>query len=158
MAGDTSVKRLSPEAPFIERNPAFSPNGKWVAYSSTETGSDQIYVRPFPGPGPRYPVTVNGGSSPVWSLDGSKLYYRSGVNGARMEEATLVMSPQFTATRRMLFERPYNDEFWHRNYDLSRDGKHFLVVRNVGAAEQAPTFIVHNWGAEVRARSRRSRD
>ena len=157
LTGDTSIKRLSAE-PFIERNAAFSPDGKWIAYSSMETGSDQIYVRPFPGLGPRYPVTVDGGNEPVWSPDGRKLYYRAGSTAARLEEATLAFEPQFTVTRRVVLERPNNGSPWHRNYDLSRDGKHFLIVRNVGAAAETPTFIVHNWAAEVRARGRGSRD
>jgi serine/threonine-protein kinase len=60
---------------FLERAPTFSPNGRWVAYSSDESGRDEVYVRPFPGPGGRGQVSTAGGTDPAWSPDGTDLFY-----------------------------------------------------------------------------------
>jgi serine/threonine-protein kinase len=149
LTGDTAGKPISAEPRFVERNPSVSPDGRWVAYASNESASYQIYVRPFPGPGARYAVTIEGGDVPVWSRDGKKLYYRM---ANRFEEATVTFSPEFSVTRRVLFEGAYVNDQWHRSYDLSRDGKHFLVVRAAGPAQRSRVYIVHNWAAEVRAR------
>ncbi len=64
--------------PASERSARFSPDGKWLAYVSDETGEFQVYVIPFPGPGPRIPVSVDGGLSPIWSSDGKDLFFRRG--------------------------------------------------------------------------------
>lgn len=64
--------------PASERSARFSPDGKWLAYVSDETGEFQVYVIPFPGPGPRIPVSVDGGLSPIWSSDGKELFFRRG--------------------------------------------------------------------------------
>src|SRR4029077_20755384 len=63
--------------PFNEQQGVFSPDGKWVAYQSDESGTDEVYVRPFPGPGGAALVSVGGGHSPRWSGDGKELYYIS---------------------------------------------------------------------------------
>jgi serine/threonine-protein kinase len=75
------VREGSQEAePFLvtpsdERQPAFSPNGAFVAYVSNESGRREVYVRPFPGPGPKRQVSTNGGTSPQWSRDGREIFY-----------------------------------------------------------------------------------
>ena len=62
---------------FEERNAFFSPDGRWVAYSSTESGSAEVYVRPFPGPGGQWQVSTGGGIQPMWRVDGLELYFVS---------------------------------------------------------------------------------
>ena len=62
--------------PFDERSPRFSPDGKWLAYVSDESGRNDVYVQPFPGPGPKWLVSTDGGIDPVWSRDGRELFYR----------------------------------------------------------------------------------
>ena len=64
--------------PFVETQPKFSPDGRWIAYSSNETGQMEIYVRPYPGPGGKRQVSTNGGNKPRWSQDGRELFYRIG--------------------------------------------------------------------------------
>jgi hypothetical protein len=86
----------------------------------------------------------------VWSPDGRRIYY---VNGARFEEATLTLSPDFSVTRRPLFEHKAHMAAWQRNWDLSPDGRHFLVVRPETLQGLRPrAVVIHNWAADVRAR------
>ncbi len=67
-------------APFAERTPAFSPDGRWVAYYSDESGGYEVYVRPFPGPGGKWQISTSGGVMPTWSPNGKELFYRTGGN------------------------------------------------------------------------------
>jgi eukaryotic-like serine/threonine-protein kinase len=99
--GDTASRPLAADPAVDERNPHISPDGRWVAYTSNETGVGQVYVRPFPGPGPRRAVTVDGGNTPVWTPDGRRIIY---INGDYFEEATIALEPEFTVSRRRLFE------------------------------------------------------
>ena len=64
--------------PFDERSPRFSPDGRWLAYVSDESGRDEVYVQPFPGPGAKWLVSTDGGREPVWGRDGRELFYRAG--------------------------------------------------------------------------------
>ncbi len=64
--------------PFREASAAFSPDGRWLAYQSDESGANEVYVRPFPGPGGKWMVSTDGGQTPVWSRNGKDLFYWSG--------------------------------------------------------------------------------
>ena len=64
------------QTPYNERGAAFSPNGLWLAYGSDESGRNEVYVRPFPGPGSKYQISREGGNSPVWHRNGRELFYR----------------------------------------------------------------------------------
>jgi eukaryotic-like serine/threonine-protein kinase len=153
--GDTTSHALAADPGFIERNTSISPDGRWAAYSSNESGTYQVYVRPFPGPGPRLPVTVEGGDSPVWSPDGRRIYY---VAANRFEEATVAFAPEYTVSRRRLFAHDARMNDWVRNWDLSPDGSRFLVVRDVtDPSVQRRIVIVHDWAREVRARRQQPR-
>jgi serine/threonine-protein kinase len=115
-------------SPSLERAPTFSPDDRWVAYSSDESGREEIYVRPFPGPGGRVPVSVGGGTEPAWSTDGHELYYRSGDSllAVRVESraAFRVVSPPRAILRGDYYAYP-----WARQYDVNPDGRHFLFLR-----------------------------
>jgi eukaryotic-like serine/threonine-protein kinase len=148
--GDTTSRPLAAEPSFVERNAHISPDGRWLAYASDETGAFQIYVRPFPGPGPRQAVTVDGGEMPVWTPDGRQIIY---VNGDYFEEATIVLEPDFTVSRRRLFAHGASLRSSHRDWDLSPDGSRLLLRRQDSANVQEPhTIVAHNWAAEVRRR------
>ena len=64
--------------PFNERSPMFSPDGRWLAYVSDESGRDEVYVRSYPETGKKVPISAEGGTDPVWSKNGRELFYRSG--------------------------------------------------------------------------------
>lgn len=68
------------QSPFDEEYPSLSPDGHWLAYESDRTGTEEVYVTPFPGPGPEYQVSNMGGREPAWSANGKELFYRGGVD------------------------------------------------------------------------------
>ena len=63
--------------PFNETAPRFSPDGRWLAYISDESGRFEIYVQPYPGPGGKWQISTEGGTEPVWNPNGRELFYRS---------------------------------------------------------------------------------
>jgi serine/threonine-protein kinase len=126
---------------FANRTPHLSFDGKWLAYTSTETGQVQVNVRPFPGPGRAVQVSVDGGDQPKWSRDGRELYYRDGAN---MIAAT--MRNGAVTARTVLFE----DRFQMSNatnYDVFSDGR-FLMLR--GSEELRRLTVLVNWSTELR--------
>jgi len=128
------------ENPANEVAPALSPDGHWLAYVSTETGRAEVYVQSFPSMGPRNPVSLDGGTEPVWSPRGDELFYRS---GPALLAATVRLSPVFGVLRRTLLfsDRNYLADLTHQMYDVAPDGRHFLMVRNqVGTSHLTVTL------------------
>jgi len=137
--------------PATELAPSVSPNGRVLAYTSNESGRTQVYVTPLPGPGPRVPVSVDGGQEPVWSADGSMLYYRG---PSRLMTATITERPALAVTARdSLFEDDYSRDAAHTQYDVFPGGQEFLMTR--GADRFAPTYVVMNWPQMSRIRGAR---
>ncbi len=131
---------------------SFSPNGKYVAYTSTIGGPVQVYVRPFPeGPG-RWQISSNGGAAPRWNPDGNELFF---VEGNRLMRVGVSTSGQFSAdaTPVPLFEHPAllgGAPF--ARYDVSRDGQKFLTVEFQREVSQPVVRVVENWLPNFRAR------
>jgi serine/threonine-protein kinase len=139
--------------------PVFSPDDRWIAYSSQETGRFEIYVGQFPE-GPVYRITTDGGMAPVWSRDGRQLFYHWGDGPdapLRFMAVDIATEPTFTRSRpRLLFEGPYAPCFPVRCYDISPDGKRFILIRR-GEQEPQPVTeidIVVNWFSELNERVR----
>ncbi|MBI4472227.1 MAG: PD40 domain-containing protein [Acidobacteria bacterium] len=137
------------KTPFNEHSGAFSPDGRWIAYTSNESGRDEIFVVPHPAPGGRWQVSTDGGAEPVWSRDGQELFYR---NGDKMMAVTVETRPTFAAsTPKQLFEAPFVKD--HRNdvnYDVSPDGKRFLMIKEFESqSSTAEINIVLNWFSEL---------
>lgn len=131
--------------------PAFSPDGKWIAYTSREANSSEIYVRQFAGAGAGQRISNDGGDSPVWSRDARQLFYvvRAGPDKPlRVMAVDVETEPVFAHhPPRLLFERPYQSCVPVRCFDISPDGKRFVAVR-LGPAEPQPVTginIVVNW-------------
>ncbi len=111
----------------------FSPNGRWLAYESDESGSYEVYVRAFPGPGGMWQVSGDGGGSrPVWSADGKELFYVSANNRKKMMSVAVETEGSFRhGTPRELFDfEGWIEELGRNVYDVSRDGDRFLVLMN----------------------------
>ena len=137
---------------FNERRPMFSPDGRWIAYESDESGRYEIYLRPFPGPGARRQVSSGGGTQAVWNASGRELFYRSGdevmVVDVRMEIEFALGNP------RPLFERPQpfpDTPYWGRDYDAAPDGQRFIMIENA-EPDPPPTqlILVQNWAEELK--------
>jgi serine/threonine-protein kinase len=115
---------------FEELYPAVSSDGRWLAFTSNQSGPDQVYVRPLAG-GDHVQVSLNGGTEPLWSPDGRELFYRTPAASAELVAATIATSPGLAVTsRKALF--PVGDigtATPHTNYDISPDGKTFVMVR-----------------------------
>jgi Tol biopolymer transport system component len=117
---------------FEEAFPAVSPDGRWLAFMSTQSGQSQVYVRPLHGQADQVQVSVSGGTEPMWSRDGRELFYRTGAGlGSELIQVTFRIDPEFTVTsRRPLFSvAEMVNSTPHRNYDISPDGKTFVMVR-----------------------------
>jgi serine/threonine-protein kinase len=141
------------QTPFKEGAPRFSPDGRWLAYVSNESGRNEIYVQPYPGPGGKWQISTEGGTEPVWNPKGRELFYRS---GNKMMAVDIATQRGFAAGKpRMLFEGPYlPTPATFPNYDVSPDGQRFLMLKASEQEQAAPTQInvVLNWFEELKRR------
>jgi eukaryotic-like serine/threonine-protein kinase len=141
--------------PFDEHSPRFSPDGKWLAYVSDESGQDDVYVQPFPGPGQKWLVSTDGGSDPLWSKDGKELFYRA---GGVMMAVLVALRDGFSAARpRRLFEIPSEARDNGANYDVSSDGSWFVVPGSNPTPPASELHVVLNWLTEVKSRAQSRR-
>jgi serine/threonine-protein kinase len=140
------------QTPSNEYAPMFSPDGRWLAYGSDESGRKEIYVRPFPGPGGKMQISTQGGTEPMWARNGRELFYR---NGDKMMAAAVETKPVFAAAKpKLLFEGHYQagfSAFDTAYYDVSPDGQRFLMIKG-SEQESAATQLnlVLNWSDELR--------
>jgi serine/threonine-protein kinase len=130
-----------------EWGPAFSPDGRWVAYTSDEEGQYEIYVKPYPQTGQRWRISTEGGEEPVWSPTRDEIYYRFGREWMVVEYED---SPDFIpGPPRVLFEGDYINVAG-RSYDISPDGERFLLLKRHGKAEKLTRLnVVTNWFGEL---------
>jgi eukaryotic-like serine/threonine-protein kinase len=134
--------------PATERGATFSPDGRWLAYESGESGQSEIYVRAVTGDAGRWQISADGGTEALWSPAGRELFYRS---GDRLMVVDVQSGPAFSASRaRPLFEGRYARLAWSvRNYDVSPDGQRFLMLKTIGRGDPHRIVLVQNWDAEV---------
>ena len=132
--------------PTSEQMPRISPDGKWLAYQSDQSGRNEIYVRPFPGEGARVQVSDAGGAEPLWDRTGRTLYYRalSGITAV-----AVTTGAEFSiGARRLVLASTDPPDSTHPSYDVAPDGAHFLVLRPAGG--EAKVIVIHNWVREFR--------
>ena len=148
VAADSQPRPFAPSR-FNETEPAFSPDGRWLAYASDESGRFEVYVRPFPGPGEKIPISIAGGSEPAWDRHGRELFFR---NGDQMMVVPVTTQPTFSAERpRLLFTGPFVRTAGRISYDVAPDAESFVMLdsgEESGAATQVDVLI--NWFDELK--------
>jgi eukaryotic-like serine/threonine-protein kinase len=141
--------------PAGERSPTFSPDGRWLAYVSDESGRDEVYVRPFPNvDAARWQVSVEGANEPLWSRRGGEIFYRSG-NGD-MVAAAVRTDPTFApGVRRLLFPAGgYLSDYNHRGYDVLPGDSVFVMI-SMPRHGGTHLVVVDNLFTELRRRGAR---
>ena len=130
---------------FAIRSARLSPDGRWMAYVSNETGRDEIYVQSFPGPGGKWMISASGGTEPYWRRDGRELFYLSGdrvLTSVQTESIDQVLRPGIA---RNLF--PTRQAQW---YALSSDGSRFLFPTTPEDVDPSSVYVVLNWAEDLR--------
>jgi Tol biopolymer transport system component len=136
---------------FDERDGQFSPDGKWVAFESNETGRYEIYLQPFPGPGPKISVSVSGGAQVRWRRDGRELFYIA-LDGQLMSVPIQFedIGPPTIGTAVPLFMTNVGGAIaqgvTRQQYAVSADGQRFLMHTLVSDANASPITLILNWG------------
>jgi serine/threonine-protein kinase len=157
-SGTVSSFLATPAREFMAR---FSPDGRWLAYTSNESGRNEVYVRPFPRTdGVARLVSIDGGSDPVWAPNGESLYYR-GASGYIM---SLPITPAATFTPGrpqplFRFEGIYRMSGTGTAYDIHPDGQRFIMVSEAdepgAASPPQQVHVVLNWFEELKRRATR---
>ena len=138
----------------VEANRALSPDSRWIAYQSNVTGQHEVYVERFPDLGDREQISTSGGQVPVWSLDGSELFYRD-LSSSRMMVVPIDTEPTLTlGDATVVFEGTYLDLIG-RQYDLASDGRFLMIKVRSGTAEDSasalpPIVVVEGWFEELK--------
>jgi eukaryotic-like serine/threonine-protein kinase len=134
--------------PSVERSISISPDGKLIAYSSNESGRDEVYVRPIPGPGSRLQVSNSGGTEPMWSPK-NELYYRT---ERQLMIATLTGGTEPALVKRdTVFSGMYVHNTWRANYDVFPDGSGFVMIRVTRGASRTKIYVVLNWTQQLKS-------
>ena len=154
LEGDRATELLL-NSEFAEAAPAVSPDGDWIAYQSNETGQNEVYVQRFPMLGGKRTISTAGGRQPLWSPDGSELFYRA--PSGMLVVPVLDTEPAFRpGSPEILFETQYYFDRALRTYDLHPDGQRFLIVKadaltdDSGTSASPQIVLIENWFDELR--------
>jgi len=159
--GDTAAPRWLLNGPWQERNAELSPNGRWMAYQSDESGQAEIYVRPFPNvDDDRVQVSNAGGQYPLWSRDGKELFYLQADAAATLpillSVAVQIEGENFAfGARSKIMDWPYRYDLEGRPFEVSLDGQRFLTTKpfvdpDSDQAAALRVIIIQNWLEELK--------
>jgi Tol biopolymer transport system component len=146
--------------PYDEIHGVFSPDGKWVAYESDESGQGEIYVRPFPSGGGRWQISSAGGIYPAWSEDGSELFFIENGSITAVGITNSETSISIGAATRVMPFKP-KEKFFNGQYNVTQDEQRFVIsqVINQNTGEQDPSalFFVFNWFEDLKRKLEQTR-
>lgn len=135
---------------FYHVAPELSPDGRYVAYQSDESGRNEVYVRPFPEGGGKWQISIDGGGKPRWEGDGTEIFY---VKGDILMVVPVTSQENFThGAPRALFDGEGVFRGIGQNYDVTADGQRFVVVEGARSADPREIQVVQNWYEEFRER------
>ena len=141
---------------FTEVSPALSPDGRWLAYASNESGQSEIYVVPFPNTSAaKWAVSKRGGTEPLWSHRGSELFYRDASGNLIAVEVRTVPTFSLGRSTALFPAAEFTSLTWRANYAVSSDDRRFLMIRPVPAGGSDKLIVVDNWFEELKAKSRK---
>jgi serine/threonine-protein kinase len=140
---------------FNETYPEFSPDGRWIAYVSDETGRPEVYIQPYPGPGQRRQLSDKGGIQPAWAKNGRELLYTAFSDQGRTQMKSVPLAPGTALAAgapQLLWEGRFSEQSNTRGYDVTPDGQRFLMVQT---KDRPPTpvtqlVVVQNWFEELK--------
>ena len=134
------VREVAASPAALEGFGRFSPDGRFIAYTSDESGRVEVYVRPFPEAGARVQVSADGGTRPIWSRDGTRIYFRQEQS---VMSASIAVVPTLRVTsRETLFSGRYD-----RDFDVAKDGR-FLMIESDSSGRSL--VVIPNWRTELR--------
>jgi hypothetical protein len=138
---------------FTEASPALSPDGQWLAYSSNESGQNEIYVVPFPNTrATRSVVSTRGGTEPLWSHRGSELFYRDGAGYLVAVEVKTNPTLSLGRSTALFPAAGFESLVWAPEYAVAPDDQRFLMVRPVADSTGDRLIVVDNWFDEMKSR------
>jgi Tol biopolymer transport system component len=137
------------QSQFFDARPSFSPDGRWIAYQSDESGRAEIYVRPFPGPGGKWQVSPNGGEEPHWSADGREIFYLDAAQN--IVAVPVETGGGFRAgVPDELFDARLFPSLQRNRFVASGDGQSFLTLSPMESQSNPPTTVVLNWNTDTK--------
>ena len=136
---------------FDERFPQLSPDGKWVAYESDESGKDEVYVEPFPGPGGKSQISTEGGIRPVWARNGRELFYREPSTNIEMS-VEIPAGPVFRAGHPEALFKMYGPSPTAVEFTVTPDPKRFLIERMAEGQAVTTLVTITDWFDDLRRR------
>ena len=139
--------------PFADQEPMFSPDGRWIAYQSAESGRLEVYVRPFPGPGGKWQISTDGGLNATWSRTRREIFYGS-LDNRLMVASYTVEGDSFKADKpRVWSDRRFTFRPRNRAFDLHPDGERVVLAaapKNESAMKQDKLVFIFNFFDELR--------
>ena len=137
---------------YNTRFPVFSPDGKWMVYVSNESGTDQVYVAPFPGPGGKWQISTGGGSRPSWRRDGREIIYLAADDKLMSTEVSAKGGNfEVGAVRTLFMTKPQRFvTFFAALYSMNRDAQRFLLNTAATQSAATPVTLVMHWTADLK--------
>ncbi len=150
--GDQAEPAVHVATEFIDGQGRISPDGKFIAYTSTESGRFEIYVRPFPAGEGKWQVSANGGTEPMWRGDGKELFYLGLDRSLMTVDVTTAAPLEFGVPARLFFAPVPRSINTRNRYVVSEDGQRFLMLSLLERGRVPPTTVILNWTAELAQR------